>query len=305
MPNIINICSFEDEALQIYRNCNEAQLLHYFEPNGGLFIAESPMVVERALDTGYRPFSMLIDERLLKTANNADITQLLARCGDIPIYCGNETLLGQLTGYKLTRGMLCAMYRKALPAVGEICENASRIAVLYDVENPTNVGAIFRNAAALGIDAVLLTRSSSDPLYRRSLRVSLGTALMLPWTIFETVQNPFPSSTNKHDLETTATDCIDGSGKDSGTCIDMLRRLGFTTVAMALCENAVTPDDPVLKNCGKAAIILGNEGFGLPEEVIAECDHTVMIPMQNGVDSLNVAAASAIAFWEFVKGLSD
>ncbi|MBR4724182.1 MAG: RNA methyltransferase, partial [Lachnospiraceae bacterium] len=189
MAEIINIDSLDIEELQIYKSGNEAQLLHYFEPNGGLFIAESPMVVERALDAGYEPYSMLIDEALLCKAQvpgdeaGKTVNDIITRCGDIPVYSGNEILLGKLTGFKLTRGILCAMYRKELHTIEDICKNATRIAVLDGVENPANVGSIFRNAAALGIDAVLLTSGCSDPLYRRSLRVSMGTSLILPWTI--------------------------------------------------------------------------------------------------------------------------
>lgn len=352
MRQIIRISSLDEEELQIFRNCNEAQLLHFFEPAPGLFIAESPMVVERALNAGYTPYSMLIDEKLLKEnppaghsglngqsgpdghsgsdmaqeTDRSQVAAILKRCGDIPVRCGNEELLGRLTGYKLTRGMLCAMYRKPLPGIREICENASRIAVLYDVENPTNVGAIFRNAAALGIDAVLLTRSCADPLYRRSLRVSLGTVLMLPWTVIadtghdSSCRNEFASRETSCRSEKTVPGSLCMSGDTSqvdacgdgntsretsfgngNSCVRLLHDLGFTTVAMALRDNSLTPDDPGLKKPEKAAVILGNESFGLPDEVIGECDKTVMIPMQNGVDSLNVAAASAIAFWEFMK----
>ena len=278
MAQIIGITSLETEELRIYRTGNEAQLLHYFEPDGGLFIAESPMVVQRALDAGYEPYSMLIDEALLAKTGTGCVTDdpsgigsILNRVGNIPVYSGNEALLGQLTGFKLTRGMLCAMYRKPLRTLDEVCANASRIAVLDGVENPANVGSIFRNAAALGIDGIVLTSGCSDPLYRRSLRVSMGTSLILPWTVFE----PYDY-------------------------IDHLRALGFTTAAMALRKDSLPPDSDFfrLNNIAKLAIILGNEGFGLPDEIIRKCDLTVMIPMANGVDSLNVAAASAIAFWE-------
>ena len=294
---IIRIDSLDIPALQIYKSGNEAQLLHYFEPKGGLFIAESPMVIERALDAGYKPYSMLLDEALLKgdsTAagsscvnredksdcqsdnaheNRDHIHDILARCGDIPVYTGPESMLGQLTGFKLTRGILCAMYRKPPQDIESICRSSSRIAVLDGVENPANIGSIFRNAAALGINAVLLTGGSSDPFYRRSLRVSMGTSLILPWAVI-------PS-------------------EDS--YIDLLHDHGFTVAAMALKENSLHPSAPELKKPQKLAIVLGNEGFGLSDEVIDKCDHTVMIPMQLGVDSLNVAAASAIAFWECGK----
>ncbi|MCR5323670.1 MAG: RNA methyltransferase [Lachnospiraceae bacterium] len=290
MCNIIHIDSLDIEELQIYRNCNEAQLLHYFEPNGGLFIAESPMVVKRALDAGNKPFSMLMDEALLKNIGwneneasirekaecQSDILKILDLCGDIPVYCADEALLGKLIGYKLTRGMLCAMIRPQKADIDEICKGAERIAVLDGVENPTNVGAIFRNAAALGIDALLLTNDCADPLYRRSLRVSMGTVLVMPWAILTS----------------------DHNDPKSNDYIEKLHDHGFTTVAMALRDNSVSPDDPELKRNGKIAIVLGNEGFGLSENIISKCDNTVMIPMQRGVDSLNVAAASAIAFWE-------
>ena len=278
MAEIINIDSLDIDELQIYKSGNEAQLLHYFEPNGGLFIAESPMVVERALDAGYEPYSMLIDEALLCKAQvpgdeaGKTVNDIITRCGDIPVYSGNEILLGKLTGFKLTRGILCAMYRKELHTIEDICKNATRIAVLDGVENPANVGSIFRNAAALGIDAVLLTSGCSDPLYRRSLRVSMGTSLILPWTI------------------------------TAANYIDFLHSLGFTVAALALRADSLPPNNPQIKNAQKLALLLGNEGFGLSDDVIAKCDYTVMIPMANGVDSLNVAAASAIAFWECGKG---
>ena len=278
MAQIIMINSLDPEELQIYKSCNEAQLLHYFEPNGGLFIAESPMVVERALDAGYKPYSMLLDEALLKKQGSMEddrIGSLIERCGDIPVYCGPESLLGRLTGFKLTRGILCAMYRMPLSCLDDTCRNAHRIAVLDGVENPANVGSIFRNAAAFGIDAVLLTSDCSDPLYRRSLRVSMGTSLILPWTI----------------IETSA--AVDYTG--------FLHSFGFTAAALALRENSLRPDDKKIRQADKLALVLGNEGFGLPDDVISRCDHTVMIPMQNGVDSLNVAAASAVAFWELRK----
>ncbi len=304
MAQITGITSLETDELQIYRTGNEAQLLHYFEPDGGLFIAESPMVVERALDAGYRPYSMLVDEALLaKTGagcaakdQSSGIGNIMERVGDIPIYSGNETLLGRLTGFKLTRGILCAMYRKPLRTLNEVCANASRIAVLDGVENPANVGSIFRNAAALGIDGIILTSGCSDPLYRRSLRVSMGTSLILPWTVFDPVKASFSMQSSG-----TAYGLIEG--QPVPRCgpydhIDHLRTLGFTTAAMALRRDSLPPDSDRLKNIPKLAIILGNEGFGLPDEIIRKCDLTVMIPMAAGVDSLNVAAASAIAFWE-------
>ncbi len=297
---IIGISSLDIPELQIYKSGNEAQLLHFFEPKGGLFIAESPMVVERALDAGFKPYSMLLDEALLEceaniiadsdsghsdensehihdTTDNVNrIHCILARCGDIPVYTGSQSLLGQLTGFKLTRGILCAMYRKPPQDIDGICRNSSRIAILDGVENPANIGSIFRNAAALGLEAVLLTGGSSDPLYRRSLRVSMGTTLILPWAILPSC----PIYDNY---------------------IDLLHDHGFTVAAMALKDSSLPPSAPELKNSRKLALVLGNEGFGLSDEVINNCDYTVMIPMQRGVDSLNVAAASAIAFWECGK----
>ena len=291
---IIKIDSLDIPELQIYKSGNEAQLLHFFEPHGGLFIAESPMVVERALNAGYKPYSMLLDESLTASTDDdstvpesiARVRAILDRCGDIPVYCGPETLLGRLTGFKLTRGILCAMYRKDHHDPDSICLNSTRIAVLDGVENPANVGSIFRNAAALGIDAVLLTDGCSDPFYRRSLRVSMGTSLILPWAILSSAPAASDSS-------------------DDNSYIGKLHQYGFTVAAMALRDSSLPPCAPELKNARKLAVILGNEGVGLPDEIINKSDYTVMIPMQRNVDSLNVAAASAIAFWECGKQSSD
>ncbi len=264
MSNIIRITDFLSPGLDIYARLTEAQLLNRREPEKGIFIAESPKVIERALNAGCVPISFLMEERHVE--NQAK--ELIASCGDIPVYTATLEVLTQLTGFKLTRGMLCAMYRPKLPTVADICKNARRVAVLEDVMNPTNVGAIFRSAAALGIDAVLLTSASSNPLYRRSIRVSMGTVFQVPWTYL-------------------------GEGG-----ISDLRRLGFKTAAMALKSDSLPIYDPRLAKIDKLAIVLGTEGDGLAAGTIADCDYTVLIPMSHGVDSLNVAAASAVAFYQ-------
>lgn len=264
MSNIIKITDFSSPELDIYARLTEVQLLNRREPEKGIFIAESPKVIERALNAGCIPISFLMEERHVE--NQAK--ELIARCGDIPVYTATLEVLTQLTGFKLTRGMLCAMYRPKLPTVSGICRNARRVAVLEDVMNPTNVGAIFRSAAALGIDAVLLTSASSNPLYRRSIRVSMGTVFQVPWTFLG----------------------ADGIGE--------LRALGFKTAAMALKADSLPIFDPRLAAEEKLAIVLGTEGDGLAAKTIADCDYTVLIPMSHGVDSLNVAAASAVAFYQ-------
>lgn len=264
MSNIIKITDFSSPELDIYARLTEVQLLNRREPEKGIFIAESPKVIERALNAGCIPISFLMEERHVE--NQAK--ELIARCGDIPVYTATLEVLTQLTGFKLTRGMLCAMYRPKLPTVSEICRNARRVAVLEDVMNPTNVGAIFRSAAALGIDAVLLTSASSNPLYRRSIRVSMGTVFQVPWTFLG----------------------ADGIGE--------LRALGFKTAAMALKADSLPIFDPRIAAEEKLAIVLGTEGDGLAAKTIADCDYTVLIPMSHGVDSLNVAAASAVAFYQ-------
>ncbi len=278
MP-VIEITDFNAPELEIYTKLKENQLQHYFEPSPGLFIAESPNVIERALNSGCKPHSILVESsRIEKEAK-----EIIARCGDVPIYSASFDVLTKLTGFQLTRGLLCAMYRPVLPSVEEICKNARRIAVLENVMNPTNVGAIFRSAAALGMDAVLLTSGCSDPLYRRASRVSMGTVFQIPWTYFD-----------KTELST-------GAESSSNNYVMKLKQLGFTTAAMALKEDSTSVDNPVFKTCDKLAVILGTEGEGLCEETIDACDYTVMIPMAHGVDSLNVAAASAVAFWNLVK----
>ncbi len=271
MPNIIEITDFNAPELDIYARLNEAQLLHYYEPNGGIFIAESPKVVERALAAGCVPISLLTE----RTHIAGQAKDIIMRLGDIPIYTADTDILTKLTGFQLTRGILCAMHRPALPSVEVLCQNARRIAILEDVVNPTNIGAIFRSAAALNIDAILLTPACSNPLYRRASRVSMGTVFQIPWTYFE---------------ENTCDWPVGG--------MQLLQKLGFKTAAMALCEDSVSIDDARLMAEEKLAIILGTEGDGLAKSTIADCDYTVCIPMSHGVDSLNVAAASAIAFWQ-------
>ena len=274
MPNIIEINDFSAPELDVYARLSEAQLLHYYEPNGGLFIAESPKVIERALNAGCEPVSLLLEPKHI-TGEAADI---ITRCGDIPVYTAELPVLTQLTGFQLTRGMLCVMHRPTLPSIEEICEHARRIAILENVMNPTNIGAIFRSAAALNIDAILLTPACSNPLYRRASRVSMGTVFQIPWTYFDEKKAPWPERGMK-----------------------LLNDLGFKTAAMALCDASVSIDDPRLHAEDKLAIVLGTEGDGLAASTIAGCDYTVKIPMTHGVDSLNVAAASAVAFWELGK----
>lgn len=281
MPKIIEITDLNIPELDIYTKLKENQLQHYFEPAPGLFIAESPNVIERALNAGCVAHSILVE----KGESEKEAAKILARCGDIPVYTAPFEVLTKLTGFQLTRGLLCAMYRPTPPSVEEICKNARRIAVLENVMNPTNIGAIFRSAAALGMDAVLLTSGCSDPYYRRASRVSMGTVFQVPWTYL-----PAEKSCQSNDSI-----CAKTSSKNY---VMQLKELGFTTVAMALKENSTSVDNPVFKSCNKLAVILGTEGEGLCDETINACDYTVMIPMAHGVDSLNVAAASAVAFWE-------
>ena len=271
MPNIIEITDFHAPELDIYARLNENQLLNRAEPSKGLFIAESPKVVERAMNAGYEPVSMLVEKKHIE----GEAKDVIARCGDIPVYTAEFEVLKQLTGFALTRGVLCAMRRRPLPSVEEVCKGAKRIVILENVMNPTNVGAIFRSAAALNIDAVLLTPACSNPLYRRAARVSMGTVFQIPWTYFSGDEAAWPQPG-----------------------IDVLKSLGFKTAAMALCDESVSIDDEKLMSEEKLAIILGTEGDGLATATIADCDYTVKIPMSHGVDSLNVAAASAVAFWQ-------
>lgn len=275
MTEIIELTDLDErEELQLYTSLNEAQLLHYYEPNGGIFIAESPKVIDRALDAGCQPISFLMEKKHVQTQGR----EILERCPDVPVYVAKPEILAQVTGYQLTRGMLCAMKRPDLLPVEEVCKQAKRIAVLENVVNPTNVGAIFRSAAALNMDAVLLTSACSDPLYRRAIRVSMGTVFQVPWTYIENKNVSWPQGG-----------------------MDLLHEYGFKTVAMALRNDSVRIDDEKLHAEEKLAIILGTEGDGLAAETMADCDYTVKIPMSHGVDSLNVAAASAVAFWEFGK----
>lgn len=296
MINIIEIKDLDAPELQIYYNLNEAQLFHYFEPKPGIFIAESPKVIERALDAGCVPMSFLMEKKHVET----QAKDILARCDklqsrdikqtdkmevengnsnmsaerEIPVYTAEIEVLAKITGYQLTRGMLCAMYRPALSSVEQLCKNARRVAILENVVNPTNVGAIFRSAAALGMDAVLLTQACADPLYRRASRVSMGTVFQIPWTYF------------------------DKSASWPDGAMDVLHKLGYKTAAMALRDDSVCIDDEKMMSEEKLAIVLGTEGDGLADHTIADCDYTVKIPMTHGVDSLNVAAASAVAFWQ-------
>ncbi len=276
MSNIIEITDFMAPELDVYARLSEGQLLNRHEPEKGMFIAESPKVIERALDAGCVPVSFLAERRHV----GGEGKELIERCGDIPVYTAEFDVLTQLTGFNLTRGMLCAMYRPKLPSVEAVCEGARRIAVLENVVNPTNIGAIFRSAAALNIDAVLLTPDCSNPLYRRAIRVSMGTVFQIPWTFLSC-----GTKKNEKDL-----------WQQEG--VKLLHELGFKAAAFALRDDSVEIDDPELMAEDRLAIILGTEGDGLASSTIADCDYTVKIPMSHGVDSLNVAAASAVAFWQ-------
>ena len=276
MLNILEINDFSSPELDIYARRTEAQLLNKDNPKEGLFIAESPKVIERALDAGYEPVSFLAEKGQLKEAEN-----IFDRIEDVPVYIAPDEQLAELTGYHLTRGLWCAMRRKTLPTLEEVCRDARRIVILEEVVNPTNVGALFRCAAALGMDAVILTGGCSDPLYRRASRVSMGTVFQIPWTMLTKKEGVWPTQT-----------------------VSALRELGFKTAAMALKEDSVGIDNRQLNAEDKLAIILGTEGDGLARDTIADCDYTVMIPMAHGVDSLNVAAAGAVAFWQLGNGCS-
>ena len=275
IQNMIEITDFDAPELDVYARLTEAQLLNKDHPEDGLFIAESPKVISRALDGGYEPVSVLVEKK--QVLEDAETIAVLGKCGNVPVYTAEFEVLTKLTGFKLTRGMLCAMKRRRLPGLQEICNGCDRIAVLENVMNPTNVGAIFRSAAALHMDAVILTGGCSNPLYRRASRVSMGTVFQIPWTF------------------------VDNSVIWPEEGMKILRELGFKTAAMALKEDSVSIDDPELMKEDKLAVILGTEGDGLALETIADCDYTVMIPMSHGVDSLNVAAASAVAFWQLGK----
>lgn len=272
MAKIYDITDFSAPELDVYARLTENQLVNRADPANALFIAESPLVIGRALDAGCEPVSFLMERRHIE----GKASDILARCpDDIPVYAAELEVLTQLTGFHLTRGMLCAMRRPALPSVAELCTNAARVAVLENVMNPTNIGAIFRSAAALGVDAVLLTSAGSDPLYRRAVRVSMGTVFQVPWARI-------------------GEDAADWPQKG----VERLHALGFRTAAMALTDNSVRIDDAQLAAEPRLAIVLGTEGDGLSPRTIAACDYTVKIPMAHGVNSLNVAAASAVAFWQ-------
>lgn len=270
MRNIIEINDIAAPELDVYARTSEVQLFRYYEPDPGIFIAESPKVIERALNAGYEPISFLVEHKDLE----GEAKYILDKYPEIPVYTAEYDILVKMTGYALARGMLCAMRRRRLPSAEDICRNTNRIAILENVVNPTNIGAIFRSAAALHMDAVLLTNGCSDPLYRRAARVSMGTVFQIPWTYFDKK----------------------ASWPEDG--MRTVKDLGFKTVAMALREDSYSIDDPELLEEEKLAVILGTEGDGLASQTIADCDYTVMIPMSHGVDSLNVAAASSVAFWE-------
>ena len=263
---IIEITSLDHEGVQVFGTLTEAQLRNRLEPEKGIFIAESPKVINVALNAGFEPLSLLCERKHIE----GDATGIIARCGDIPVYTGERELLAQLTGYTLTRGVLCAMRRPVMPSVEQVCREAHRVVVIDGVTDTTNIGAIFRSAAALGIDAVLLTPTSCDPLNRRAVRVSMGSVFLVPWTW---LNDPIQS----------------------------LNSLGFKTVAMALTDKSISLDDSTLSAEPRLAIVMGTEGDGLPQETIEQTDYVVRIPMSHNVDSLNVAAASAVAFWELRK----
>lgn len=274
MPNIIEITDFLAPELNPYARLTEHQLLNRDEPEKGLFIAESPKVIERALNSGCIPVSLLLERRHI----TGEAKYIIERCGDIPVYTADFALLTKLTGFKLTRGALCLMHRPHLLSAESVCAGAHRIVILENVMNPTNIGAIFRSAAALNMDAVLLTAGCSDPLYRRAIRVSMGCVFQIPWTFLEKEEACWPEPV-----------------------ITSLKTAGFKTAALALNDDSVSIDHPDLISEEKLAIILGTEGDGLAASTIANCDYTVKIPMAHGVDSLNVAAASAVAFWQLGK----
>lgn len=271
MPNIIEITDFHAPELDPYARLTQNQLRNRLEPEKGIFIAESPKVIDRALDAGYEPVSLLMERRQI----TGPAAGILSRCGDAPVYTADRELLAALTGFELTRGVLCAFRRPAPRPVEELCRDARRVAVLEGIVDPTNVGAIFRSAAALHMDAVLVTPTCCDPLSRRAVRVSMGTLFQIPWTFLGTDASQWPQPG-----------------------LERLKELGFQTAAMALDSTALSIEDPRLRAAEKLAILLGTEGDGLAPRTIAQCDFTVCIPMARGVDSLNVAAASAVAFWE-------
>lgn len=262
MP-IIEITTLNHPGVEVFGTLTEAQLRNRIEPDKGIFIAESPKVINVALDAGYKPLSLLCERKHI----TGDAARIIERSGDIPVYTGDRQLLASLTGYTLTRGVLCAMRRPTAPTVEQVCNGARRVVVIDGVVDTTNIGAIFRSAAALGIDAVLLTPDSCDPLNRRAVRVSMGSVFLVPWT------------------------WVDSS-------LTQLSKIGFKTAAMALSDNSISIDDPLLRDIDRLAIVMGTEGDGLPQSTIDHADHVVRIPMAHNVDSLNVAAAAAVAFWE-------
>ena len=279
MANLIEVTDLSVPELDVYARLTQAQLRSRLEPEKGVFIAESPKVIARALDAGYEPLSLLMERRHIA----ADAAPLLARCSEhLPVYTGERTVLAALTGYELTRGVLCAMRRPSLPAVENVCRTARRIAVLESVVDSTNIGAVFRSASALGVDAILLTPTCCDPLTRRAVRVSMGTVFQVPWTWLGSTAADWP-----------------------GPGMSRLAALGFRTAAMALTDRSLSISDPQLAAEERLAIVLGTEGDGLAAETIARCDYTVRIPMFHGVDSLNVAAAGAVAFWELCGRLKE
>ena len=274
MPNIIEITDFHAPELDPYARLTQNQLRNRLEPEKGIFIAESPKVISRALDAGYQPISLLMERKQI----TGPAAEILTRCGDAPVYTADRELLAALTGFELTRGVLCAFRRPAPRSVEELCKNARRVAVLEGIVDSTNVGAIFRSAAALNMDAVLINHSCCDPLCRRAVRVSMGTVFQVPWAQIGQTPADWP---------------------EKG--MEQLHALGFKTAAMALSDRSVSIDDEQLAKEPKLAIVLGTEGDGLARSTIAACDYTVKIPMSHGVDSLNVAAASAVAFWQLGK----
>lgn len=274
MPNIIEITDFHAPELDLYARLTQNQLRNRLEPEKGIFIAESPKVIDRALDAGYKPVSLLMERKQI----TGPAAGILSRCGDAPVYTADREMLAELTGFELTRGVLCAFRRPAPRPVEELCKNARRVAVLEGIVDSTNVGAIFRSAAALNMDAVLINPSCCDPLCRRAVRVSMGTVFQVPWGQLGETPADWP---------------------EKG--MDILHSLGFKTAAMALSDRSVSIDDERLAKEPKLAIVLGTEGDGLAAGTIASCDYTVRIPMSHGVDSLNVAAASAVAFWQLGK----
>ncbi|MBM6991909.1 MAG: RNA methyltransferase [Prevotella sp.] len=278
--SVIPISTLDHPGVEVFSHLTDHQLRNKLQPDQGIIIVESPKVIRVAMQSGYTPLSLLCEQRHIE----GDAADIIAQCGDIPVYTGDRELLARLTGYILTRGVLCAMRRPQPPTVEEVCKGASRVVVIDGVVDTTNIGAIFRSAAALGIDGVLVTRNACDPFNRRAIRVSMGSVFLVPWTWLDGPE--------------------DGSGnpaEGSGNPLDTLRHLGFRTVAMALTDKSIPLDAPELKREPRLALVMGTEGDGLPHETIASTDFVVRIPMAHGVDSLNVAAAAAVAFWELRK----